>query len=132
MRGSLYGTFCGPILCGRGLSFGKEVAASTWSSAMHLSAQGGGLRKNNPWRSGRQMETEVMDRAVLLIRLAQIKRHIDKSQQQIRQQSVIVAGLDEYGRDSTKARQLLTQFDEMLAFYITDRDQLLRELRGNE
>ena len=78
------------------------------------------------------METEVMDRAVLLIRLAQIKRHIDKSQQQIRQQSVIVAGLDEYGRDSTKARQLLTQFDEMLAFYITDRDQLLRELRGNE
>ena len=77
------------------------------------------------------METEVMDRAVLT-RLAQIKRHIHKSQQQIRQQSAIVAGLDEYGRDSTKARQLLTQFEEMLAFYITDRDQLLRELRGNE
>ena len=77
------------------------------------------------------METEVMDRAVLT-RLAQIKKHIDKSQHQIRQQSAIVAGLDEYGRDSTKARQLLMQFEEMLEFYITDRDQLVRELRGNE
>ena len=70
------------------------------------------------------MGTEVMDRVVLLTQLAQIKKHIDKNQQQIRQQSALVAGLDEYGRDSTKARQLLTQFEEMLEFYITDRDQL--------
>ena len=77
------------------------------------------------------MDTEVMDRAVLT-RLAQIKRHIHKSQQQIRQQSAIVAGLDEYGRDSTKARQLLSQFEEVLAFYITDREQLLGGLRRTE
>jgi hypothetical protein len=78
------------------------------------------------------METEVMDQAVLVTRLAQIKKHIDKSQHQIKQQRAIVAGLYEYGRDSANARRLLTQFEEMLAFYITDRDQLLRELRGNE
>jgi len=73
-----------------------------------------------------------MDRAVLLTQLAQIEKHIAKSQQQIKQQSAIVAGLDEYGRDSTKARQLLMQFEEMLAFYITDREQLFRELRVTE
>jgi hypothetical protein len=78
------------------------------------------------------MGTEVTHRAVLLTQLAQIKRHIAKGQQQIKQQSAIVAGLDEYGRDSTNARHLLVQFEEMLAFYTTDRDQLLRELRVTE
>ena len=73
-----------------------------------------------------------MDRAVLFARLAQIRNYIAKSQQQIKQQRAIVAGLDEYGRDSTKARQLLTQFEETLTFYMTNRDRLLEELRGTE
>jgi len=52
---------------------------------------------------GAKWKRKVWIKAVA--RLGANQKHIDKSQQQIKQQSAIVAGLNEYGRDSTKARQ---------------------------
>lgn len=69
-----------------------------------------------------------METAVLLEHLAQAERHVRQGAEHIRRQREIIAELEGHGHDSTAAKKLLTQFEEMQALHIADRDRLKSEL----
>lgn len=69
-----------------------------------------------------------MDKTILLRRLAQAEARVLQGEQHSARQHGIVAGQERDGRDSSKARQLLTKFVEQQAMRVADRDYLKTEL----
>ena len=69
-----------------------------------------------------------MDRALIGDHLAKAERHVDEGHRHVAHQREIVASLERDGNDTTQARALLAQFEELQAMFIADRDRLLREL----
>lgn len=69
-----------------------------------------------------------MDRAMVLAHLAKAKEHIELGEQHVRRQRELVSELERDGHDATNARELLAQFEHLLAMHRADRDRLLREL----
>lgn len=55
-----------------------------------------------------------MDGKQVLIHLVQAERHVSEGTQHVRRQRELVASLDRDGHDTTDARKLLAQFEELL------------------
>jgi hypothetical protein len=65
-----------------------------------------------------------MDRAMIEEHLAQAERHVAVGEHHIALQRERVARLERDGHDFTQASALLTNFEELQAIYIADRDRL--------
>lgn len=62
--------------------------------------------------------------------LAQAEAHIKTGQKNIARQRELIAQLEREGHDTVSARNTLTQFEELQALHIADRERILRELQG--
>ncbi|HEY7245359.1 MAG TPA: hypothetical protein VH678_15930 [Xanthobacteraceae bacterium] len=60
--------------------------------------------------------------------LAQAERHVVQGEQHVTRQRDLVARLQMDGHDTDEALKLLSQFEELLAVHIADRDRLKAEL----
>ncbi|WP_244520085.1 hypothetical protein [Sinorhizobium glycinis] len=70
----------------------------------------------------------VMDHLALIEEhLAAAERHVADGERHVAHQREIVAKLEGNGSDTATARQLLSTFEEALAWHIADRDRLIRE-----
>jgi len=69
-----------------------------------------------------------MDRAALQDRLAAAVRHVAEAERHVASQREVVAQLEREGHDTAHAKQLLEQFEEVLAIHVADRDRLRKEL----
>jgi hypothetical protein len=65
-----------------------------------------------------------MDRAMIEEHLAQAERHVALGEHHIALQRERVAKLGRDGHDFTQASVLLTNFEELQAIYVADRDRL--------
>src|SRR5262249_52550475 len=68
------------------------------------------------------------DRPVREEHWALAEARVAQGERTVAHQRRIVAELDGEGHDSRMARELLTQFQELLALHVADRDRLLKEL----
>ncbi len=70
------------------------------------------------------------DRVQLREHLALAERHVAEGERVVARQREIVAELERDGHDAAaaQARQLLAQFEELLALHVADRDRLRKEL----
>ena len=69
-----------------------------------------------------------MDRAMLLDHLKQAQRHIAEGKEHIAKQREIVAELERDGHDTTEARRLLGNFEDLYQLHLADFDRILNEL----
>jgi len=74
----------------------------------------------------------MIDRQLWQEHLAQAERHVAQGQQHVTRQRRVIAELECDGHDAKAARQLLKQFEEMLALHIADRDRLREELKDKD
>ena len=68
-------------------------------------------------------------RAMIRDYLALAGRHVAEGERNIAEQREIIAELERDGRDTTQARALLEQFEELEVLHIEGRDRLLKELK---
>lgn len=68
------------------------------------------------------------DRAIIEQHLAMAEGHVAKAGELVERQRSLVADLERDGHDTTEARRLLAEFQEIEAMHISDRDRLRREL----
>jgi hypothetical protein len=66
----------------------------------------------------------------LLSCLQMNSRHIAAGERILARQREIVAALEEGGHDTTEARKLLEQFEELQVMHISDGERLKKELRS--
>jgi len=59
-------------------------------------------------------------------RLAAAERHVAEVERHLANQRELVAQLERDGRDTAHAKQLLEQFEEVLAIHVAERDRLRR------
>jgi hypothetical protein len=71
-----------------------------------------------------------MDRSLLAQHLAQTERHVREGRRHVSDQRDVVARLADQGHDARFARELLAQFESLLAIHIAERDRLKAELAG--
>ena len=69
-----------------------------------------------------------VDGEVLRRRLAQAEARVTQGYHHVARQREIVSELQRKGRDTRLARTWLTQFEELQAIYVSDRNRLLREI----
>ena len=69
-----------------------------------------------------------MDHATIADHLAQAERHVVAGERTLAHQRGLVAELERDGHDTSQARALLVQFEELQALHISNRDRLRREL----
>ena len=69
-----------------------------------------------------------MDRAMVLDHLATALRHVSEGERHIAQQHEIIASLEGDGFDTSAAKAVLLQFEELQGMHIADRDRLKKEL----
>ena len=62
--------------------------------------------------------------------LALAQAHIETGYKNIARQREVIAQLERDGHDTASARDTLTQFEELQARHIADRERILRELQG--
>ena len=71
-----------------------------------------------------------MDREMVERHLAQAEAHIETGYKNIARQREVIAHMEREGQDTASARHTLTQFEELQALHIADRERILRELQG--
>jgi hypothetical protein len=71
-----------------------------------------------------------MDKNMMLNHLAQAERHVSEGLMHIARQKQIIVKLMKAGHDTTMARSLLVNFEDVLENHIADRDRLKKELAG--
>jgi hypothetical protein len=69
-----------------------------------------------------------MDKTMLENHLAQAERHVALGHEHVQNQRVLIVKLARDGHDTTMARKLLSQFEEIQRSHIADRDRLKDEL----
>jgi hypothetical protein len=69
-----------------------------------------------------------MDRQLLQQHLGMVERHVVEGDGHVMRQRELVAKLERTGRDTTHAKMLLRQFQELQALHIEHRDRLRNEL----
>lgn len=69
-----------------------------------------------------------MDREQLIAHLAQAERHVKLGEDHIARQKELVARLEAHGLDTTEAKRLLCEFQELLTVHIAGRDRMRHEL----
>jgi hypothetical protein len=72
-----------------------------------------------------------MDKALILDHLALAERHVTEGRRHIAQQKRVILDLMNGGHDTSVARSLLVNFEDVLKMHIADRDRLKRELAEN-
>jgi len=72
-----------------------------------------------------------MDEEALRRRLAQAEARVTQGYRYLARQREIVRELQRDGRDAQEARSWLTQFEELHAIYVADRNRLLRQLSAD-
>jgi hypothetical protein len=72
-----------------------------------------------------------MQKATIQEHLALAREHIEQGEKSIERQRRVVADLQNDGHAASQACKLLTQFQELQALHIADRDRLERELADN-
>ena len=73
-----------------------------------------------------------MDREQLTEHLAQAERHIEQSYEHIARQSELVTRLQRDGHETSEAKRLLAEFEELLKIHIAGRDRLREELARSQ
>ena len=76
------------------------------------------------------MMLRSMDRAMIAEHLAQAERHVTLGERHVAEQRERVINLGQDGHDATGAASLLSQFEELQAQHVADRDRVRRELTG--
>jgi hypothetical protein len=69
-----------------------------------------------------------MNRATIQSYLAKVERLIADGDQTVARRRRMIADLDQEGRDTTHARKLLADLENLQHLHITDRDRLRRQL----
>jgi arginine repressor len=69
-----------------------------------------------------------MDREIIQRHLAQAEDHIILGERHIVRQRELVAELEQKGHDTTEAKRLLAEFEELQVMHLADCDRLRREL----
>jgi hypothetical protein len=69
-----------------------------------------------------------MDRAMLLEHLATALRNVPDGERHIAQQHEIIASLERDGLDTSAAKDVLLQFEDLQGIHIAHRDRLKKEL----
>jgi hypothetical protein len=69
-----------------------------------------------------------MDHAILLRHLEQSKRHIIEGQDLIERQKNILADLERGGHDTTEAKRLLKNFEDIQRLHLADLERVQSEL----
>jgi hypothetical protein len=69
-----------------------------------------------------------MDRAMIKRHLAQAERHVLEGERHVARQRQIAASLVEHEVSARLARDLLAQFEKLLALHVADRDRLRAQL----
>jgi len=71
-----------------------------------------------------------MDQQMLLDHLKQAEQHVALGKGHVALQQRLIADLERDGHDTTDARALLKQFEEIQVLHLEHHDRLLRELRA--
>ena len=71
-----------------------------------------------------------MDRDMLLRHLAKANEHVEKGERHVSRQRELLAELERDGHDTTRAKQLLEQFEKLQEMHKAGRDRIERELAG--
>jgi hypothetical protein len=69
-----------------------------------------------------------MDKALVLDHLALAERHVARGYEHIASQTRIIASLQTGGYDTTLARSLLENFEDIQRMHLADRDRIKKEL----
>jgi hypothetical protein len=69
-----------------------------------------------------------MERAMVLDHLATALRHVSEGESHIAQQHGIIASLERDGFDTSAAKAVLLQFEELQDMHIAERDRLKTEV----
>jgi hypothetical protein len=69
-----------------------------------------------------------MQRAMLVRHLEMARRHVAEGERHVARQRELVAELERDGHDTAQSRDLLKQFEELLALHVSDRDRIEQEL----
>jgi hypothetical protein len=69
-----------------------------------------------------------MDRNMILDHLATVHRHVARGEQIVARQREIIARLERAGCNTSDAKRLLLQFEELQSLHIEDREQLEKKL----
>jgi hypothetical protein len=69
-----------------------------------------------------------MDRAMLLEHLATALRNVSEGERHIAQQHEIIASLERDGLDTSAAKVVLLQFEDLQGMHVAHRDRLKNEL----
>ncbi len=73
-----------------------------------------------------------MDRDITLEHLAEAERRISQSEQHLARQREVLLWLERRGHDTTHARRLLAELQEVHAIFLAQRDRLLNVLHEFE
>ncbi|MGE3873589.1 MAG: hypothetical protein AB7F74_11600 [Parvibaculaceae bacterium] len=65
---------------------------------------------------------------MILDHLALAERHVAQGRQHIAQQKQIIIALESGGHDTTEAKRLLLNFEDVQKMHLADRDRLKKEL----
>jgi hypothetical protein len=69
-----------------------------------------------------------MDQNMILDHLAMVSRHVTRGEQIVARQREIIARLERAGCDTSYAKRLLLQFEEVQSLHVADRDRLEKAL----
>jgi hypothetical protein len=69
-----------------------------------------------------------MDRNMILEHLAMVRRHVARGEQIVARQREIIARLERAGCDTSDAKRLLLQFEELQSLHVADRERLEKML----
>jgi hypothetical protein len=72
----------------------------------------------------------VMDKAMIQDHLALAERHVAEGRRHVAHQKQIISDLKNGRHDTSVARSLLADFEDVLRMHIADRDRLRKELAG--
>jgi hypothetical protein len=71
-----------------------------------------------------------MDKAMVLGHLEQARRHVAEGEKRVASQCELVTELERDGHDSSQARQLLREFEEVQRLHLEHRDRLEKILEA--
>lgn len=71
-----------------------------------------------------------MDRHAISAHLEQAEHHVRQGAVHVANQRNLIADLDRDGHDTTDARALLRQFEELQELHVADRGRLRQELKA--
>jgi hypothetical protein len=78
-----------------------------------------------------EVQKSLMDPGMILDHLASALRRVTEGERVIARQHEIIASLERTGLDTSEAKTVLRQFEELLGMLLADRDRLRKELAAS-